>query len=406
VNRFYLLGCSFASCRFDRLARVALSAVECERVGDALVAAGVVDPVVLSTCNRVVILHASSSDRAADVFHALAEVKGADAVAPSDFFVLGERDAITHVFRLASGLESMVLGETQILGQLKDAFFRATERGWLKGHETRLLFDAAFRVAKRVRTDTDIGRGHFSVAMTAIRVLENRLGDLAGLRILIVGAGKTGELAARYFRERTGARLALANRTLSKAEQLAEEIGIDEVVLLPHVPERVTEFDVVVGAVEGGQYLFGPSELAGLRASRELYAVDLSMPPCVDPAVASIPGVTLIDIPSLQGVVSTNSERRLGAIPQAEDMIDEALDALERKLWEESELKPVLLRMHGKIFGTLSQVFPHLEEEVLRRGAERLASMHIRKIKDVQRTKDERRAHLEALRAVYSSLDE
>jgi len=406
LNRFHLLGCSFQSCRFDRLARVALSADECVRVGDALVAAGVVDPVVLSTCNRVVVLHASGEPRSSDVFAALAAVKGADAIDPVDFYALEDRAAVTHLFRMASGLESMVVGETQILGQLKDAFFRAIEKGWLAGHGTRLAFDAAFRVAKRVRTETDIGRGHFSVAMTAIRVLENRLGDLAGLRILIVGAGKTGELAARYFRERTGARLALANRTLSKAEQLAEEIGIDEVVLLPHVPARVTEFDVVVGAVEGGQYLFGPAEVRTLAPSRELHVVDLSMPPCVDPAVTEVPGVTLIDISSLQGVVSTNTERRTGAVPQAEGMIEDALETLERKLWEESELKPVLLRMHGKIFSTLQEVFPNLGEEVLRRGAERLATMHIRKIKDVQRTKDERRAHLEALRAVYSSLDE
>jgi len=385
---------------------VALSAVECEHVGDALAAAGLVDPVVLSTCNRVLVLHASGEDRAADVFNVLAGLKGPDAVSPSDFFSLNERGAIRHIFRLAAGLESMVLGETQILGQLKDAFFRATERGWLKGHETRLLFDAAFRVAKRVRTETDIGRGHFSVAMTAIRVLENRLGDLSGLRILIVGAGKTGELAARYFRERTGARLALANRTLSKAEQLAQEIGIEEVVLLPHVPARVTEFDVVVGAVEGGQYLFGADELKSLHESREFFAVDLSMPPCVDPAVANVPGVSLIDIPSLQGVVSTNSERRLGAIPQSEAMIEEALETFERKLWEESQLKPVLMTMQAKIFDSLSQCFPSLAEDVLKRGAERLAGMHIRKIKDVQRTSDERRAHLEALRAVYVSNDD
>ncbi len=405
MNRFSLLACSFATCRFDRLARVALSAVECERAGDALVAAGVQDPVVLSTCNRVVVLHASVDDRSADVFQILSDVKGADAVDPADFVLYRDRDAVAYLFRLAGGLESMVVGETQIVGQLKDAFFRATERGWLTGHETRLLFDAAFRAAKRVRTETEIGRGHFSVAMTAIRVLENRLGDLAGLRILVVGAGKTGELAARYFRERTGARLALANRTLSKAEQLAQEIGIDELVLLSQLTERVTDFDVVVGAVEGGQFLFGPAELQALEG-RELHVVDLSMPPCVDPAVADVPGVVLIDIASLQGVVSSNADRRLSSIPPAEALLDEALASFERKLWEESELKPVLLRMHGKIFTTLQQVFPNLGEEVLRRGAERLANMHIRKIKDVERTKDERRAHLEALRAVYSSLDE
>jgi glutamyl-tRNA reductase len=122
--------------------------------------------------------------------------------------------------------------------------------------------------------------------------------------------------------------------------------------------------------------------------------------------VADVPGVVLIDIASLQGVVSSNADRRLSSIPPAEALLDEALASFERKLWEESELKPVLLRMHGKIFTTLQQVFPNLGEEVLRRGAERLANMHIRKIKDVERTKDERRAHLEALRAVYSSLDE
>jgi glutamyl-tRNA reductase len=382
-----------------------MSAEECVRAGEALSAAGIVDVVVLSTCNRVVVLHASGADRSAEVFGVLAGIKGADAVKRADFFELTGRAAAGHVFRLASGLESMVVGETQILGQVKDAYFRATEKGWVKGHETRQLFDGAFRVAKRVRTETDIGRGHFSVAMTAIRVLENQLGDLGGKRILIVGAGKTGELAARYFRERTGARLALSNRTRSKAELLGEELSIQEIVPLEDVAARVTEFDVVVGAVEGGQYLFGAAELSKL-GERELSVVDLSMPPCVDPGVGELEGVRLIDIPSLQGVVSTSSERRTGSIPKAEEMIEEGLETLERKLWEESELKPVLMRMHGKILGTLQEVFPGLAEEVLRRGAERLANMHVRKIKDVERTKEERLSHLEALRAVYNSSDE
>jgi glutamyl-tRNA reductase len=405
VNRFFVIGCSFNSCRFDRLARVALSAEECVTLGDRLQAAGLADPVVLSTCNRVVIFHASGDERSLEIFQALEAIKGRGAVDPQDFFVLRGSKAVDHLFRLASGLESMVIGETQILGQVKDSFFRATERGWAGSHETRLMFDMAFRVAKRVRTDTDIGRGHFSVAMTAIRVLENRLGDLCGTRILIVGAGKTGELAARHFRERTCARLALANRTLSKAELLAQEIGIEEVVQLPQVPERVADFDVVVGAVEGGVFLFGPEQLEGL-GGREFHVIDLAMPPCIDPQVAWLPGVTLIDIASLQGVVTTNADRRLGSIPQAEAIIAEGIESFERKVWEESELKPVVLRMSGKISNMLSQVFPTLEAELLKQGAERLVNMHVRKIKDIRNTEAERRAHLEALRAVYMSLEE
>ena len=186
---------------------------------------------------------------------------------------------------------------------------------------------------------------------------------------------------------------------------MAREIGIEEVVQLADVPARVTDFDVVVGAVEGGVYLFGPEQLGGL-GGREFHVIDLAMPPCIDPAVAQVPGVTLIDIASLQGVVSTNSERRMGAVPQAEAIIAEGIESFERKVWEESELKPVVLRMGTKINAMLAQIFPNLEAEVLKQGAERLVNMHVRKIKDIRNTEAERRAHLEALRAVYMSLEE
>jgi len=224
------------------------------------------------------------------------------------------------------------------------------------------------------------------------------------MRVLVVGAGKTGELAARHFRERTCSQITLANRTRAKAEDLADEIGCQEVIDFEQVRSVVDEFDIVVSAVEGGVRVLSAADV-GPR-ERPLHLVDLSMPPSLDPHLADVTGVDLIDIESLQGVVTTTTGKRLSAVPEAEALIAEAMGTAELKLWEDSALKPMLANMNAKITDMLSEIFPSLERHLVEAGAERLVNMHVRKIKQIRDSVDGRRAQLEALMAVYAAPEE
>lgn len=401
MERVTVIGIAHNQAGFGQLSKVSLSNDEAIAVGARLVEAGVSDPVILTTCNRLEFYHLDAELRLGDIVSAICEIKGADAVSEDDLFVIRGAAAIERLFRVASGLESLVLGEPEILGQVKAAYKRSTENGWITTNAARTVFDGVFRVAKKVRSDTAIGKGHFSVALTAIQVLENQAGDLSPLRILIVGAGKTGELAMRHFCDRTCSDIALANRTRARAETLAADIGCGEVIDLSDVHARAHEFDVIVSAVEGGNHVVEAADLQA-RDGQPTYVVDLSMPPSIPADIASVPGTSLIDIESLQGVVAASARRRSDAVIEAEEIIKTAMTTTELKLWEDSDLRPVVQHMRDHMADMLAEVFPNLAEEVVKKGAERLANMHVRKIRGIRDSVDERRARLQSLMTVYA----
>lgn len=405
MNRFHVIGVAYDKAGFERLAELSLSSAETEVFGAALKERGVSDFVVLSTCNRLEIYHAGEAARTIDVVLEIAALRPKARIGQNDFLVKSGVDALKHLFRVVGGLESLVVGETEITGQIKEAHRLASENGWVESHAMRQAFDAAFKTGKRIRTETDIGRGHFSVALTAIRVLENRVGKLCDLDILVVGAGKTGELATRHFTERSCASITVANRTRERAENLCAELKLKKVVDLAEVPDSVEDADVVVVAVEGGVPVIAREHL-GPRTERPLHLIDLSMPPAIDPAVAEIEGVELIDIQSLQNVVATNVKRRVGALSEADAMIDQALERVELRLWEDSNLRPIVQRMESKISALLGEVFPALSEVALERGASRLVGMHLRKLKEIDNSLEDRRAYLESLMHVYRGPDQ
>ncbi|MFL6694255.1 MAG: glutamyl-tRNA reductase, partial [Ramlibacter sp.] len=236
---------------------------------------------------------------------------------------LQDAQAARHAFRVASGLDSMVLGEAQILGQLKDAVRAAEEAGAL-GTTLNQLFQRSFAVAKEVRSSTEIGAHSISMAAAAVRLAGQLFEDLGKVRVLFVGAGDMIELAATHFAARNPARMAIANRTLERGEKLAARFG-GEVMRLSDLPSRLHEFDVVVSSTASQLPIIGLGAVERaikLRKHRPMFMVDLAVPRDIEPEVKALEDVYLYTVDDLAHVVQTGQAQRQAAVAQAEAIID------------------------------------------------------------------------------------
>jgi glutamyl-tRNA reductase len=234
-----------------------------------------------------------------------------------------DADAVRHLFRVATGLESMVLGEPQILGQVKDAYSFARDAQTLRAPLER-LFQNTFAVAKRVRSDTRIGANPVSVAFTAVRLAERVFADLGEASILLIGAGETIELAARHLTEARARRLIVANRTLENAQALASRFG-GYAITLADLPKHLAEADVVISSTASREPILDRATVAAAIAERRrkpMFLVDIAVPRDIDPAVASIEDVFLYTIDDLREVIDENLRGRREAARDAEAMIE------------------------------------------------------------------------------------
>ncbi|MFN4103061.1 MAG: glutamyl-tRNA reductase [Tepidimonas sp.] len=266
---------------------------------------------LLSTCNRTEL-------------YCVAETAG---VPPETLmqhaYVLREDAAARHAFRVASGLDSMVLGEAQILGQLKDAVRVADEAGAL-GTTLHQLFQRSFAVAKQVRSSTDIGAHSISMAAAAVRLAGQLFEDLRDIRILFVGAGEMIELAATHFAARQPRAMVIANRTLERGEKLAARFGA-EVMRLSDLPARLHEFDAVVSCTASTLPLIGLGMVESAlkrRRHRPMFMVDLAVPRDIEAEVKALDDVYLYTVDDLAAVVQTGKDHRQAAVAQAEAIID------------------------------------------------------------------------------------
>ncbi len=279
---------------------------------------------ILSTCNRTEVYCASDN---AQIDHTLGWLARAGDV-PVDAlhhhtYVLRDDQAARHAFRVASGLDSMVLGEAQILGQMKSAVRAAEDAGAL-GTTLNQLFQRSFAVAKQVRTSTDIGAHSISMAAAAVRLAANLFEDLREIRVLFVGAGEMVELAATHFAARQPKAIAIANRTLERGEKLASRLG-GEVMRLADLPERLHEFDAIVSCTASTLPIIelGAVERAlKKRRHRPLFMVDLAVPRDIEPVVKALDDVYLYTVDDLAQVVQTGQANRQAAVAQAEAIID------------------------------------------------------------------------------------
>ncbi|MBX3652941.1 MAG: glutamyl-tRNA reductase [Ramlibacter sp.] len=279
---------------------------------------------ILSTCNRTEVYCAGERQELDHTLDWLAHSGGVSpALLRSHAYTLEDGLAARHAFRVASGLDSMVLGEPQILGQMKDAVRAANEAGAL-GTTLNQLFQRSFAVAKEVRTSTEIGAHSISMAAAAVRLAGQLFEDLGQIRVLFVGAGEMIELAATHFAARNPKAIAIANRTLERGEKLASRFG-GEVMRLSELPERLHEFDAVVSCTASTLPIIGLGAVERAlkrRKHRPIFMVDLAVPRDIEPEVKALEDVYLYTVDDLASVVQTAQASRQAAVAQAEAIID------------------------------------------------------------------------------------
>ncbi|MCA9530081.1 MAG: glutamyl-tRNA reductase [Myxococcales bacterium] len=324
-------------------------------LGRALQTGAFTEALLVSTCNRVELYAAAEQPLAAGAAarRYLAERVTPEALEP----VLYERtgaDAVKHAFRVAASLDSLVVGEPQILGQLKDAFQTARQAdaiGLLLGR----CFHRAFSVAKRVRTETSIAEGSVSISSVACGLAQKIFGDLSGRTALLIGAGEMGEAAARAL-DKTGAVLHIINRSPSRAERLAAEVGGTPRGYEELLGELIAA-DVVITSTGSPRYLLGVDvmrEVVRARRRRPLFVIDIAVPRDVDPRVAGLEGIFVYDVDDLRRVAEQNLRARQGTLDDAERIVAEEVDAFQR--WRASlELTPTIVALRARFAAVLGE---------------------------------------------------
>ncbi len=285
---------------------------------------GVQEATILSTCNRTEIysyLENGSETQLAEWLTRLRSVDDPDVRAR--FYSYAGDAAVRHLFRVACGLDSMILGEPQILGQIKDAYEQAQHCGTASHHLHR-LFQFAFGVAKHVRTDTRIGEHPVSVAYATVHLARQIFAEFNRLTALLIGAGETIELVAQHLREQGTRRIIIANRTLSRGHQLAEQFG-GYAIELHEIPIHLGEADIVISATGSPEPLLTHAtvaEVLGSRKRRPVLMIDIAVPRDIDPQVAELSDVYLFTIDDLSTLIEHNQNSRRTAANKAELIID------------------------------------------------------------------------------------
>ncbi len=313
---------------------------------------GILEALIVSTCNRVEILsHAdplSSGIDSIELF--LSEYSGIalPLLGPKLYRYSGDQ-AIRHMFRVASSLDSMILGEPQILGQVKSCYSAAVEAGTVGSYLNGLL-QAAFRTAKRVRSETSIGEYSVSVASAAVELVRKIFGELQKKSILIVGAGKMGEAAIRYLADTGAKSIYLANRSPETARDLAERFHA-LAVPFDELPEWASRADVIITSTGAPDIIIDPPMVRRIMHERKnapAVFIDISVPRNVDPSVGDIDNVFYYDIDDLQAVVEANLNERIRAAAAAEKIVDQEVRAFCAKL-KSFDVAPVVMQVQSRI---------------------------------------------------------
>jgi glutamyl-tRNA reductase len=325
------------------------------------------EAVAISTCNRTEIF-AVVEDASAGAEQALLARLAAHAELPvrqlaEATYALRNCDAARHLFRVTAGLESMVVGEHEIQGQVRRAHEHARESG-TTGPMTNRLFAAALHTGRRVRAETAIARSHVSLSSVAVELAERHLGDLGGRPVVVIGAGETSELTAQALAARGVATIFIANRHADRARSVAERFG-GCVVGLDRLPEMLESADIVLASTSSPHPIVGHEELELVmraRQHRPLLLIDIAVPRDIDPACAGVEGVTLRDMDDLQSAVTHNLSSRAADIPAAEEIIDQEIHRFAHWLGH-LDVRPTIAALHER--------GEHIVESVLAENAGR-----------------------------------
>jgi glutamyl-tRNA reductase len=287
--------------------------------------------VLLSTCNRTELYAVASveaaQDRLLESFAWWPHALSFDAWQLYAYRLSGE-EAMAHLFRVASGLDSMMIGEAQILGQIKRALATARQAGALDAR-LEIILRGAIRAAKRTRHETELGRRPVSVSHAAVSAAANVLGDLAGRRVLLVGAGEMSEVALRLLHKQRIGHVYLASRTFDRADQVAQPLG-GQAVPFDAIGDIIAEVDIILSSSSAPHHVLDVAQVETFQSSRggrPLLIIDMAVPRDVDPQVDRVPGVHLMNIDDLQTIAQANREERMASVPAAETIVDEELRA-------------------------------------------------------------------------------
>ncbi|AKG92373.1 glutamyl-tRNA reductase [Geoglobus ahangari] len=285
---------------------------------------------ILLTCNRVEVYVYGTK-----TLETLKEFAGKMGVPERIIEIHKDRDTLEHLLRVASGLESMMVGEDQILGQVKEFYNLGKEYGSI-GEVLDLVFSKAIQVGKKVRNRTRINKGAVSIGSAAVELAERTLGTLRGKRAMIIGAGEMGRLVAKAIAHKNLEKIYVANRTPERGRRLAEEIGNAEVVPFDRIERYMVECDVVISATSAPHHVITRGAVERVMALRKepLLIIDIALPRDVEPEVGEVEGVTLYTIDDLREISTENLRKRLREAKKAEEIIKEELDDLMDRLKE------------------------------------------------------------------------
>lgn len=309
------------------------------------------EAVIVSTCNRTEIYCVTSSevDGPDAIIDFLCDYHDLDRHDLVRYLYISEGEAVVrHLFRVVASLDSMVLGEAQILGQVKEAY----DASFNNGASQRIfnkLFRQSFEVGKRVRTETEIGENAVSISYAAVELAKKVFDSLEGRTILVLGAGKMSELTAKHLLSNGVGRVLVANRTYERAQELAQRFN-GEAILYEDLFTRMAEADIVISSTAATHYVVTKDRVAAARKGRKgspLFLIDIALPRDIDPSVNDLPDVYLYNIDDLSGVVSQNLEERMREAQRAEVIIGEEMVAFES--WLESlDVVPTLAAIRAK----------------------------------------------------------
>jgi glutamyl-tRNA reductase len=372
-----LIGVNHKTAPIEVRERIAISRDDLPETTRALAAVpGVAECMIVSTCNRVEILAAVETD-AAGLAGFLQRHFGLDpAVLAPHLYEHRDQEAVRHLFRVAASLDSMVVGEPQILGQVKEAFAVAHAAGTIGGQLEHLL-QSTFAAAKKVRTETEIGSNSVSIASVAVELARKIFGSLQGRTVFLVGAGKMSELAARHLVQQGAGAILVTNRTLERARRMAESFA-GQVIPFEQLYEAASQADIVISSTGAPHPIFRREHGQAFmhrRRNRPMFFIDIAVPRDVDPAMGKLEGIFVYDIDDLQAVAAAHMVERSREATDAEALIAAEVERFQQRLLTVN-VAPAIV--------ALQQQAEEIRQAELRRAQARLASLNAEQLAAVE----------------------
>ena len=308
----------------------------------------ITEAIILSTCNRVEVVAESPDDRLIREFLCEFHQIPHDSVS-QHFYSFRNADAIRHVFRVAASLDSMMIGEPQILGQVKEAYRIAADAGTVGMHLSALM-NRAFAVAKKVRSETGISQSAVSISYAAVELARKIFGDLAGKTVMIIGASKMGELAAKHLKRAGVSSVLVTNRTFERAVELAK-VFAGAAVPFEHFTDHMDRADIVISSTGAPHFIIGRSlaeQIIYRRKNKPMFFIDIAVPRDIDPAVNEIGNAFVYDIDDLQQVIDANLKERMKEASRAEEIVDSEVQAFCLKM-QSREVVPTIVQLRDTL---------------------------------------------------------